>query len=482
MKHLRIFAIFCVLLTAPSYAALPNSTVYNVHHAGSNNNGGCYITGSTGTDFSNQDAAQYTFTTLTSANGTTNPSIVASVSHSFVATDVGNCLHVTAGTNWTQGFYRIVSVLAGAATLDRQVGAAAALTNGTFAVGGALATLPSLITQLAACGGCTANVKGDAVYTTAIQVAFAFTGSPGQQVSGFTTTPGDGGTFTIQATAGIGGSPLVNLTGQGVLRNVVLDLNNQTPLAGLTINANSYAENVEVKNAGEQRQQFQLNNNSLGCSFCQAHDVAGNTLGIALVNFGAAGGRCNQCTIYNVTGTGTFVFNMPAGQCTYCVIAGVTGAGSAGFKIVPSAGVATPVVDHSIVYNLNGDAVQITDVSNVGTVTNSVFDTVVNGINNTSGTTLRSGDFPNDCNFTFNISGTAYLNVTAGAHSQALGTDPFVSPGTRNFVLNNTAGGGSVVTNGGCPASLPGVTGTGFPSGGGLQPKVINGGASSVIP
>jgi hypothetical protein len=478
----RIYTIVLAAALLPSLrAALPNSTVFELRSLGNNANGGCYITGSSGTDFTQQNAAQYTFTNLSSANGTTNPSTVASVSHSFVASDVGNCIHVTAGTNWTQGFYRIVSVAASAATVDRQVGSSAALTNGTFAVGGALATAAALATALGTCGGCTAFVKADGTYSTAASIAFAYTGSPGQQVTGYSSTRGDNLPATIQASGTVTGVKLVTTTGQGVLSNFILDCATHTACGGLSIGTNSFAQNIEIKNAGEQQVQLQLADDSMGCRFCQVHDVAGASLGAAVVNFSATDAICWACTVYNLSGANTFVFNMPAGQCLYCTIAAVTGSSSIGFKFVSSAGVGPPIVDHSVVYNLNGDAVQITNISAIGQVTNTIFDTVVNGINNNSGTTLRSGDFLNDYNYTFSASGAPVVNVTAGTNSVTLSADPFTSPSTRNFTLNGTAGGGRSVLNVGFPQSLPGVLGSGFPSGGLLQPKVTSPG-SAVVP
>lgn len=100
--------------------------------------GGGFVSGASGTDYSQQNAAQYSGTNLASANGTTNPSVITSATHNFVAADVGNIIHITAGTNWTTGWYEIVSVAANAATLDRAVGTAASLSSGTFFVGGAM--------------------------------------------------------------------------------------------------------------------------------------------------------------------------------------------------------------------------------------------------------------------------------------------------------------------------------------------------------
>lgn len=89
------------------------------------------------TDYSQQDQAQYNAADLASVAGTTNPSVITSASHNFVTADVGNLIHITAGTNWTAGIYEIVSVSGNAATLDRAVGTAVSLSSGTYFVGGA---------------------------------------------------------------------------------------------------------------------------------------------------------------------------------------------------------------------------------------------------------------------------------------------------------------------------------------------------------
>lgn len=100
--------------------------------------GGGFVPGLGGTDYSQQDNPQYTFSDLASSNGTSTAPVVTSASHAFDATDVGNIMHITAGTSWTTGWYQIVSVSAGAATLDRACGSAATLAAGSYCVGGAI--------------------------------------------------------------------------------------------------------------------------------------------------------------------------------------------------------------------------------------------------------------------------------------------------------------------------------------------------------
>src|ERR1051325_5937093 len=120
--------------------ALSAVTTWEVRTAGSDTAcSGGFVTGASGTDYSQQDAAQFSGTNLASANGTTNPPQVTSATHNFVAADVGNIIQITAGTNWTAGFYQIVSCAANAATLDRACGTAASISGGTWCEGGALA-------------------------------------------------------------------------------------------------------------------------------------------------------------------------------------------------------------------------------------------------------------------------------------------------------------------------------------------------------
>ena len=117
--------------------ALSSNTIWEIRTTGNDSNGGGFVEGASGTDYSQQDSAEYTYTDLV-IDGADN-TIVSSASHSFIATDVGNIMQITAGTGFTTGFYEIVSVSSGEATLDRACGTVGS-TGGTYAVGGALAT------------------------------------------------------------------------------------------------------------------------------------------------------------------------------------------------------------------------------------------------------------------------------------------------------------------------------------------------------
>lgn len=73
-------------------------------------------------------------TDLACADGDLAAPVVTSATYTFTSRDVGRLLHVTAGTGLTTGIYTIVSVSAGAATLDRAVGTDGAKTSGSASI------------------------------------------------------------------------------------------------------------------------------------------------------------------------------------------------------------------------------------------------------------------------------------------------------------------------------------------------------------
>ena len=89
--------------------ALSASTVWEVRTTGNDNNGGGFVTGSTGTDFSQQNAAQATTTVASVVGATTSHIDVALGDYTVTANDVGNLIQITGGTA-TAGFYHITAV------------------------------------------------------------------------------------------------------------------------------------------------------------------------------------------------------------------------------------------------------------------------------------------------------------------------------------------------------------------------------------
>lgn len=154
--------------------ALTANQNWYVRAGGAELNGGGYDASITspGTNYADQDSAQVTFngTTVTATTSGTSATILIT-GYTVAATDVANTLRLASGTNYTAGYYTIVSVDTGLGTwtLDRNCssGAGAALVGRmggahhmpwVYANGGG-GTQPAITTPLAA--GHTVNIRGN---------------------------------------------------------------------------------------------------------------------------------------------------------------------------------------------------------------------------------------------------------------------------------------------------------------------------------
>ncbi|HLX53471.1 MAG TPA: hypothetical protein VKR58_06005 [Aquella sp.] len=72
------------------------------------------------------------YTDLATTNGNNATPTVTSASYTFTATDVGNFITITLGTNWFPGTYNISSISGGGAVLNESCGNTASLTSGTW--------------------------------------------------------------------------------------------------------------------------------------------------------------------------------------------------------------------------------------------------------------------------------------------------------------------------------------------------------------
>ena len=105
--------------------------------SGSNNNGGGFKTGASGTDYSLQAASQLSLTDAAMVNGTTT---LTSVTGGFTAAMIGNVIYIRSGTNFVVGWYEITAhTNTNTITIDRDATTGSAATGGNMEVGGARA-------------------------------------------------------------------------------------------------------------------------------------------------------------------------------------------------------------------------------------------------------------------------------------------------------------------------------------------------------
>lgn len=275
-------------------------TVFEVRVGGSDTNGGGFVTGTSGTDWSQQTAAQYAVTDAV-ANGTTT---ITSASAAFGTDVVGNIVYLVGGTGpLAEGWYQIISrASATSITLDRTV---ATGTGITLNIGGAFGSPGGAGKAVAAAAitGITIFIKYDA---SPYVVTTASTNVSGGCVLGAANTywigydlsrtkyPALGGNRpTIQLGSGV--STAVIFTGTNNvywLQNVILDCNSQT-----------------LGRAGLMSGEY---------FYVKAMNGSWNTTGGTLQDNSA--GRAILCEVSGCTGTGGAAALRMSGAMFYCSV------------------------------------------------------------------------------------------------------------------------------------------------------------------
>jgi hypothetical protein len=401
--------------------AISANTVWEVRATGSDNNGGGFVAGASGTDYSQQDSAQYSFADLASSNATNASPSVTSASHTFVSSDVGNILRITAGTNWTAGAYQIVSVSAGAAVLDKACGSAASVSSGSYVVGGAFAS-PGLVSAFAVSGNIAYIKNGSYTITSASTgVANGCIGSwTGGLVIGYNTTRTITNTDSSRPTLTLSGVSSATMVSSSA-RQLILNGNSEAVSRGTVAIA-------------------------MDCTFQNFTNSASTGIAIRCHATGCATvavftGSCYWCTATN-NSIASFAPN--GGVCANCIA---------------WANTATAFSSTAIVTYINciayGNTGATTDGFATGTTNASAWVNCISEGNGRNGFNLNA----NTSRHHLMINCAHYNNGTNVANSYfevstiALSGSPFVDASTQDFRLNNTASAGASLRAAGYPAT-----------------------------
>lgn len=173
--------------------ALSASIVLEVRQGGSDTNGGGFKTGASGTDWTLQDAAQYSVTDGVTAGTTT----VTSATANFGTDVVGNLVYISGGTGSVAADWYEITSRTNSTTIvvDRSTGLTAG-TGVTLKIGGALAT-PGQASVLLTVSGQLCWVKYNATpYNLTTSTAGAagpisFNTSASNSIEGYDVTRGD---------------------------------------------------------------------------------------------------------------------------------------------------------------------------------------------------------------------------------------------------------------------------------------------------
>ncbi len=465
MKTLLAF----LLASSVAFATLPAGANWEVRTGGNDLNGGFFNTApGTGTDYSQQDAAQLSVT-----DGVTATTTLSSVTGGFTAAMLHNGVQLSGGT-CTAGFYEITVVTnTNTVTIDRTGGTG---TGCTVKVGGGLLTLAKAVASGSAVASNFIWIKAG-TYTTTTTTTYAITANAatGPVVTeGYQTTHGDVGTkplitsatnsvdvislnggnylvfrnLSISSTAGTRGACYATIN--NVPHDVIIDRNvmdgckygvfaDNSPvwrLNGLTVT------NSEIKNTG----------------------TAGMLLSAGVV-------AANNYIHDNVVGISGNAGTSDA-LVTFAIIGNVFSTNTTGVIVSAANGTITPFIGNSFYNNTLGISFpgSTTAPLDTGAFQNNVFWANTSNIN---------GNTTSNFGFQRNAIGNAYNNTSTGwiAQQIALTAIPFTAVGSADFSPNSTAGGGAALKAVGWPG-VTGLFGTGYLDIGALQSQA-GGGASN---
>lgn len=438
--------------------ALSANSVFEVQTGGSDTNGGGFVTGAAGTDYSLVAAKR----TATGSNDSTTDAVavgtgvITSVTAAFTSAIVGNIISLSGGTGTlAQGWYQVtVFTSATSITVDRNVAAG----NGiTMNIGGALAS-PGM-------AGGVGLVTNNAIYIKAgtytitsatPNISGGCLSSAGATlfIEGYQTTRGDLGIPPLLQASGISTFTLILISAAGsTVYNISFDGASLTSSRGLNLRGVGFKLSaVNFTNSAFVQ--------TTVATFARCTATGCSTASVFL------SGSYIQCIAYDNTITG---FVVPILQVAVrCISDSNTGASTDGFSVTGQAINCIAYANGRDGFRQLGNAVVQNCIaeSNIATGINN---------NNTAGVILtNNATFGNATGVSVGA-GIANLNI-----SPVVGTSSFFTNATgQDFSLNNTAGAGAVARAAGYPGVLP-IGGTGFLDIGVLQhadPAGSSGGA-----
>lgn len=412
--------------------AISSSCVWEVRATGNNQNGGGFVTGSSGTDFSQQDAPQFALTGVT-----TSGAGAVFLSASAASSMVGNICQVISGTNFTTGLFQIISVVVGVSvTVDRNICTGAG-TAGVINIGGAFGTVQFGIDAISVADQITYVKAG--TYTVATTLTTPNVSSSNYQTSiiGYSTTRGDLGRPTLNVSAGING---INLNQIG-WKFENFEVVGTTSAIGINATG-AYCAVSGCVVSGCATGIFLSSSSGVlfNCGVTTA-TTAGFSIGGAT--------RIISCTAYSNTCPG---FTTASADVTFlhCASINNTGASSDGF-FNSSFGA---VFDSCFAYGNGRDGIRLTlsyAMSIGGVLVNCLLaDNGGYGLNWTSVPTARKNTPAMGSNgFWSNALGAFNNYVSQSTDVTISGTDPtndpFVSKATGDFALNDVVGAGALL-------------------------------------
>lgn len=447
--------------------AISAATVFEVRTTGSDTAcSGGFVAGASGTDYSQQNAAQYSLTGLTSS-GVGNVILSATAS----ADMVGNLINITAGTNFTLGEFQITAVSLGVSITCSTNNAGASVTTGvgaagTAVIGGAFISPGFASAQIVAANS--VHIKSG-TYTISNGTAKT-SGGPvsdtlGANWYGYQTTRFDFGTQPLLqvAASGVTAITIFSQTGGTAtnIQNIGFDGQSKTSITGFSSSRGNqcyrlYALNCTVIGISPGSGTY-LSCYATGCSGTAAFSVTSSTALFA-------------CQSYSSTTVGFLVSGFAS--LTVCVAYSNSGATSDGFQTS-----GFPVLQFTNCTAYGNGRAGFRIAAGGGFLVNCVAES----------NTGKGFDTNSTAQVAFNLKTCAgfgnSVNVDASFTGQNMGFITYTSTAfisSTNFALNTTVGGGASLRATGFPGTFPNGLTTGFIDVGAVQ-HADPAGSSTVI-
>lgn len=446
--------------------ALSAAVVLEVRNGGSDTNGGGFKKGASGTDWSQQTAAQYSVTDGVT-NGTTT---ITSATANFGTDVVGNLISVSGGTgSVTQGWYEITARASTTSiTVDRSTGLTAG-TGVTLKIGGALAS-PGQAGAIATVAGMTTFIKYNATPYTVTSAstniaAGCVSGTDSTAYVGYDTTRSlynlDANRPTIKLNAGVTSAIIfTNLNAQYLLQSVILDANSQTTSQCVKSSGEFfYVKAMNATTAG-----IIQNTNTARAVLCEVTACTSTPMQVNISEWCV----CHDNTLSSPTNAGAFtVSGTPSGTFINCLS-----------------------YNNNCDGFLGGNAFNCVAYGNGGAgfnAQNSICVLYVNCIaeaNTTYGFRVNAGQISMLNCATYNNTTARFGNISSGVQWSDLNPITgsgsfFTNAGSQNFTLNNTAGAGASARAAGFPTSFPVPSMNNYLDAGALQHQDPAGGNGS---
>lgn len=425
--------------------AQPATVSWEVRTTGSDSNGGGFNTASAGTDYSQQDTPHVTFDGVTIYG--TYSSTTTVIIHGYVvaATDIGNVLNITGGTNYTVGRYVITAVNTGTNSWTMSSACETAGATGmTGFMGGGLLTIAEGLVNVVVAGQVVWVQNGTYNITSALTATLSSTATASRligYITNHTTVPL--GTNRPTISTGTNAINALTMTGRGWYVQNLIFSSTSSGVVGISATTDDQISNVKV--SGFATGVILLTSGSLYNSEVTACTTAGVTTTGAIIS---------DCWIHDMTCVGISCATNPP-QITYCLITNCTGATSDG--ILSSIYGGTYIAN--TIYRSGRDALRLSSGNGLTSTTalNNIFaNSGEYGVNVVTANFVTSQPTIDFNGYYSNASGNTN-NLIIGGGSATLAASPFNNPAGNDFSLNNTLSGGASLRNAALPQTMPGL-------------------------